>query len=133
MEMEGRMAMGQRRKRRLESNLKREISRIVRWELELPRGKLLTVTDVDLTADFKQATVYVSHMVDEPDVRRETLKRLRREEKTVRAGITRALPLKHIPEMRFREDDSIKKAAEINDIARQLRREREQRHQQDDA
>ncbi len=124
--------MGERRKRRLESNLKREISRIVRWELDLPQGKLLTVTDVDLTADFKQATVHVSHMVDEPEVRRETLKRLRREEKTVRAGITRALPLKHIPELRFREDDSIKKAAEINDIARRLRQEREQRHERDD-
>lgn len=124
--------MGQRRKRRMESTLKREISRIVRWDLDLPQGKLLTVTDVELTPDFKQATVYVSHMIDRDETRRETLKQLRREEKTVRAGITKSLPLKHIPELRFREDDSIKKAAEINDIARQLRQERERRNRQRD-
>lgn len=117
--------MGKRRKIRLEKNLKRIISDIIRHELELPDVDLLSVTDVELTPDMQKATVYVSHIKAEKTD--PTMKRLRRKEKTIRSVLTPKVDMKNIPELRFREDKSIKEAAKINDIVQDLQKEREQR------
>ena len=120
--------MSDYRQRQLQEHLKRELSRIIRRELKLPGMDLISVTHVDVTPDLKQATVYVSHIKKNEDLREQCIKRLRRREKDIRAALTRALSTKSIPQLRFREDTSIKDAARITDILRDLKKEREDRN-----
>lgn len=124
--------MSERRKRRLEKQLKETISNIVRNKLKNDSLKLLSITRVELTSDFKMGTVYVSHIRKDEEVREQTIKFLRRKEKKIRAIVTRSLPLKIIPEFRFREDTSLKEAARVNEIMKELQEERESRHSAED-
>lgn len=122
--------MSERRRRRMEKNVKRVISDIIRHDLEIEGSDLLSVTSVELTPDLQQATVYVSHIEDREEKTEAVLKRLKRQEKTIRSSLAQELPLKHIPELRFREDESIKRAAELNQIMQDLQKERESRNRE---
>ncbi|MGM0380954.1 MAG: 30S ribosome-binding factor RbfA [bacterium] len=124
--------MSQRRKRRLEKQLKQTISSIIRDKLKNKSLKLLSVTRVELTPDFKMGTVYVSHISKDKEVREQAIKFLRRKEKKIRAKVTRALSIKVIPEFRFREDTSLKEAARVNNIMKELEEEREKRRREED-
>lgn len=119
--------MSRKRQRQLQVHLKRELSRIIRRELEIPGMELVSITHTEVTPDLREATVYVSHIKDDEMLRTKALKTLKRREKEIRAALTRALSTKTIPALRFREDTSIKDAARITDIIRDLRAEREER------
>lgn len=122
--------MSNRRQRRMEKNVKRVLSDIIRHDLEIEGADLLSITNVDMTPDLQKATVHVSHIEDSEEKRKAVLKRLRRQEKSIRSSLANELPLKHIPDLRFREDESIKRAAKLNDIMQQLREEREDRNRE---
>jgi ribosome-binding factor A len=124
--------MSSRRQRQMEKNLKRVISDIVRHNLEIEGSDLLSVTGIDITPDLQKATVYVSHIEDDEAKRDAVIKRLRRQERSIRQALANELPLKHIPDLRFREDESIKRAARLNNIMQELREEREQRDRERD-
>lgn len=119
--------MSNRRIRALEKQLKRLISKIMRDEIGDPDIKLLSVTRVELTPDLSMATVYVSHIADDREMTEKFIKRLRRDEKQLRAILTKKLSIKTIPRMRFREDTSIREAANISQIMEDLKKERERR------
>ncbi|MFB6344594.1 MAG: 30S ribosome-binding factor RbfA [bacterium] len=120
--------MSDRRKRRMEKNVKRVLSDIIRHDLEVSGADLLSVTNVEMTPDLQQATVFVSHIEDREEKTEAIMKRLRRQEKTIKSSLANELPLKHIPDLRFREDESIKRAAELNEIMQDLKKERESRN-----
>ena len=124
--------MSSRRQRQMEKNLKRVISDIIRHDLEIEGADLLSVTGIDITPDLQKATVYVSHIEDDEAKRDAVIKRLRRQERSIRQALANELPLKHIPDLRFREDESIKRAARLNNIMQELREEREQRNRERD-
>jgi ribosome-binding factor A len=124
--------MSSRRQRQMEKNLKRVISDIIRHNLEIEGSDLLSVTGIDITPDLQKATVYVSHIEDDEAKRDAVIKRLRRQERSIRQALANELPLKHIPDLRFREDESIKRAARLNNIMQELREEREQRDRERD-
>ncbi len=124
--------MSSRRQRQMEKNLKRVISDIIRHDLEIEGSDLLSVTNIDITPDLQKATVHVSHIEDDEAKRNAVIKRLRRKERSIRSVLADELPLKHIPDLRFREDESIKRAARLNNIMRELREEREQRNRERD-
>ncbi|MFW6192650.1 MAG: 30S ribosome-binding factor RbfA, partial [Gemmatimonadota bacterium] len=57
-----------RRLERLNQLLREELSRLVRRELDDPRVKMVTITDVDVSGDLRHATVFVRTLRDlEPD------------------------------------------------------------------
>jgi ribosome-binding factor A len=122
--------MSSRRQRQMEKNLKRVISDIIRHDLEIEGSDLLSVTGVDITPDLQKATVLVSHIEDRDEKQQAVLKRLRRQERSIRSSLANELPLKHIPDLRFRLDESIKRAAKLNDIMQELREEREDRNRE---
>lgn len=117
--------MASYRQRQMQKHLQRELSRLIRNEFTEPEFDMLSITHVEVTPDFREATVYVSHIEKDPEVREQTLKLLKRREKDLRAGLTRDLDLKHIPGLRFREDTSIKEAARVTEILHELEKERE--------
>jgi len=118
--------MSRYRQRQMQKHLQREIARLIREEFTEPEFDMLSVTHVEVTPDYREATVYVSHIDKDPELREEMIRLLKRREKEIRAGLTRDLDLKHIPGLRFREDTSIKEAARVTEILHELEKEREE-------
>jgi ribosome-binding factor A len=102
------------RKIRLGETLRAELSSVIRTELRDPRftAGLLSITDVDVSADLKYATVYVS-IYGEENVKQDMLKALKGAAGLLRAELGRTKAFKAVPELTFRYDDSIEKGVEL--------------------
>lgn len=107
--------MASRRMPRVNEQLKREITRVLRDEVKDPRIGFITLTDVDATRDLSLARVYVSVMGDE-DEKSETLEGLNAAAAFIRGELGRRLHMRRIPELEFRLDRSLERAMRVREI-----------------
>ena len=103
---------GKRRIKRVNNLLQEELARLIRFELKDPRVAEVTVTGVETTPDLKYATVYVRTLGGEEGVA-EAIRGLESAEGYLRKVLGRELRLRRIPELSFREDDSLEHAIRI--------------------
>lgn len=97
---------------RATSDIKRELSDLLR-ELKDPRvSKLLSIVKVDLSSDLSYATVYVS-AIEGYDKTVESVKGLKSAAGYIRRELGLRLKLRKTPELRFVADDSIEHSAHI--------------------
>lgn len=94
-----------RRTQRISEQLKGEIARILREEVTDPRVELVTLTRVDVAPDLSHAIVLWS-AIDEGAIAR-IEQGLASAASFVRRRLARELPLKRMPELRFRYDPSL--------------------------
>ena len=102
--------------------LKVEISDIVRREMKDPRLGFLTITDVSVTADMRQAQAFISVMGDESE-RKASLDALNRASGFIRGELGRRLRMKIIPEVEFHMDASIEEGARIFELLQQIKKD----------
>lgn len=81
---------------------------------------LVTVTGVESTRDLRSARVFVSYLGDE-EGRAHVLEALTHLVPRLRGHVGRALRLRVAPELHFRLDESVARAARIEDLLRQIR------------
>ena len=81
---------------------------------------LVTVTGVDLTRDLRRANIFVSVMGTESE-RAATLDGLASLAGHLRSHVTRALGLRVAPELYFKLDESVQRAARIEALLNQVR------------
>ena len=111
-----------RRPHRLGGQIQAEISEIIQRRLKDPRLGFVTVTRVRLTADLRIATVYVSVMGEPEEIEKNVLC-LQGASNYIRSLLGERLRVKHLPELRFRYDDSGVKGARIEELLKDLREE----------
>lgn len=108
-----------RRPERLAESLKEEIAEVVGFELDDPRLETVTVTDVSVSADLRDAKVYV--LVRGSDDEIETaLKTLRHASTFVRQQVAMNLDLRHAPHLHFVRDTAEENASRVGDILGEL-------------
>ena len=113
--------MSERRRARLNEQIKREISELVRSEVRDPRVGVPTVTAVDVTADLWLARVYVRPGPADPGAPvGEILEGLRAAAPFMRRALGRALTLRRVPELRFLPDRTVEEARRIEEILREV-------------
>ncbi len=95
------------RKQRLQDQLREVLSEIIRREMRDPRFSegLLTITEVEVTADYKSATVFVSVLGSE-EVKREKLNLLRHATGVLREELKRSKAFITVPSLTFKYDDA---------------------------
>ena len=81
---------------------------------------LVTVTGVDVTRDLRHARVHVSIMGTEAE-KKETMEGLASLAGHLRAKLSRTMRLRVAPELEFRYDPSIERAARIDSLLEQVR------------
>lgn len=109
-----------RRPERLAETLREEITEIVGYELEDPRLESVTVTDVRVSADLRDAKVYVTVQGDEKEIR-EAMKALHNAENYVRGQVAINLNVNHAPHIHFARDTVEEKAGRIEQILEELK------------
>ena len=96
-----------RRLDRVNGVLRQEISRVLATELRDPRiSVVVSVTEVDASADLRHARVYVSVLGDAEEKRR-TIRALKSAAGFVHRSLRGNLSLKSVPTLRFVLDESI--------------------------
>lgn len=100
------------RQQRLGELLKKEISDLVLREIKDPRIGFVSVTLVEVTADLRHASVYVSVLGSEKE-RQGTLAGLRSATGFIKRELGRRLRLKYIPDVTFKYDKSLEEGARI--------------------
>ncbi len=106
-----------KRSERVSDQIKREIADILMRKIKDPRIGFVTVTDVELADDLRNAKVFVSMLGADPAP---TLKGLESASAFIRAELGRRLRLKSIPELLFRYDDSAKRGAHIMELLNEV-------------
>ncbi len=120
------------RQQRVAGLLFEEMSIMLAGELADPRISLVTVTDVRVSKDLRNARIFVSHQ-DEEVPRRDVLKALRSATPFVRGQLAERLGLRVVPELIFTYDDTPEKVARVDEILRRIAAEREQNDSGPDA
>lgn len=117
------------RSERIGEQIREELSRLLRDELNDPRIGMLSVTRVEVAPDLSTAAVYWSPL--EVDADEEAVVRLRAGLESasgfLRRRLAAELSLRRTPELLFRHDRSIARGAETLALLRELEREREER------
>jgi ribosome-binding factor A len=108
-----------RRPERIAEQLRAEITEIVGYELEDPRLISVTVTDVRVSDNKRDAKVYVTVEGDEDEIR-EAMKALHHAEKFVRQQVALNLNIHHAPHIHFVRDTVEEKAGRIDRILEEL-------------
>jgi ribosome-binding factor A len=117
------MAHDTRRPDRVAEAIREEVAMFLNESVKDPRiVGLVTVTGVDVTRDLRHAKVYVSIMGSEQE-RAATFEGLASLAGHLRAVIGRKLRLRLAPEIDFRNDESIARAARIEALLSQIKRE----------
>lgn len=106
---------------RINGEVRKEMSRIIREELKDPRiPEMTSVTDVEVTGDLKFAKIYISVLGNESD-KQDAMEGLRSANSFIRSQLAKNVNLRNTPELTFVLDESIeygakmsKKIAELN-------------------
>ncbi|MFN3484787.1 MAG: 30S ribosome-binding factor RbfA [Planctomycetota bacterium] len=114
------------RKDRLQSEIVKEASQILLFELKDPRRGFVTVTRAKVSDDYRSAKIFVSVM-GTPKQKKLTMSGLRHAEGFVQAELARRIKMRVFPEIRFELDESIDKAFRIAEIFDKIEQERARR------
>jgi len=105
---------------RINEALKRELNTIINNEIKNPDiPVMLTVTEVEMTNDYKFAKVYIS--VNVSDKRKEkTLLALRKSKGFIRSEIAKRINLRKTPEFTFHIDKAMEEGQKITDLLNKI-------------
>ncbi|HLS20371.1 MAG TPA: 30S ribosome-binding factor RbfA [Bacillota bacterium] len=106
------------RANRVAEEIKKEMGEIITRKLKDPRIGFVTVTDVEVTGDLQQATIYIS-VLDE-DKKDSTLVGLAKANGFIRSEIGKRIQLRKTPEITFEFDDTLERGSRIEQILRDL-------------
>lgn len=115
------------RQQRVAELLFQELSVLIANELADPRLSLAQVTQVNVSRDLRNVSVYVSHD-DETVSKRELLQGLRNATPYLRRQIADRTTLRMVPELSFHYDDTPERAARVDALLRQIADERAASH-----
>ena len=111
--------MANRRTERLNEQLRREISDILRRDVRDPRVGLPTVTRVEVTPDLWMARVFVR--VGGTDAERTSaLEGLEAAAAFVRRDLSGRIKVRRVPELRFELDRTLEHATRIEELLREV-------------
>lgn len=104
-----------RRPERLAEVLREEVTEIVGYELKDPRLQAVTVTDVRVSENMRDAKIYVVVQGDEKKIR-DVLRALQNAATFVRQQVALNLDLRHAPHLNFIRDTVEENAARVEEL-----------------
>ena len=108
------------RSNRVGEQMKKELSDIISRKLKDPRLGFVTVTDVEVTGDLQQATVYISVLGNDAE-KEQTLLGLSKSKGFIRSEIGQRIRLRKTPELSFEFDTSVAYGNRIDTLLREIK------------
>jgi ribosome-binding factor A len=106
-----------------------ELSVLINRQIKDPRVPFVTVTEVQMTRDAKQATVMVSVLnMDQthadPQLIEDCLNALRDSKGYLKRELGNIMQLRFIPDLIFKEDKGLENTLRVHEILKQLSKEK---------
>ena len=120
------------RARRVEEQLKRLLSELVRREIKDPRIGLITITSAEVTRDLTHAKIYFTPFAGVGDAKA-ALEALRHAAGFLRIQVRNQMRLRVAPELDFHIDDSIERGARLTTLIHDAVESDRSRHVEPDA
>ena len=115
-----------KRVKRVEELVQRVISEKLITEVDLPMIERVTVTNVDMSADLKNAKVYFSIIATSEDEKDTIFKTILDRKKEIRFILGREVDLRFVPALDFRIDDTAERAARIERLINKIHEEKKE-------
>ena len=107
---------------RVAEQMKKELGEIISQKVKDPRIGFVTVTDVEVTGDLQNATIYISVLGNDSE-KEGTLKGLDKAKGFIRSEIGKRIRLRVVPEIEFEFDESIAYGNRIETLLTQVNNE----------
>lgn len=107
------------RNARLADQIRKDLAGLVQREIDISRGGLITLTDVELSVDYAHAKVYFTVMGAEPDVAAALLN-----EKAgwLHSLLFKLLHIHTVPTLRFFHDDQLSRGLALSRLIDEVNR-----------
>ena len=116
---------------RINGEVKRELSNIIRGEIKDPRiNPMTSVVEVEVAPDLKTAKAYISVLGDEQS-QKDTLAGLKSAEGYIRRALARTINLRNTPEIRFVMDQSIEYGVNMSKLIDDVNRKEHEGEEND--
>jgi ribosome-binding factor A len=96
---------------RVRELMKRELSNVVQRDYDF-KDVLVTINEVDVTPDLRQAHVFVGMLGDER-AGRKALEKLKRDAGQLQVKLSKRVVLRYTPRLNFKLDDSIERGVKL--------------------
>lgn len=111
--------MSSRRQKQINQTIRRELSDLLARQVGDPRiDGIISITEVDISADLKQAKVYISVMGDEQQ-KAEVFEGLDSASDFLRHELGSRIRIRYIPRLIFKRDDTLEKAEHLLQLINQ--------------
>lgn len=112
--------MNKNRINRINDEILRETSLIIRGEIKDPRlPEVVSVTKVDTTNDLSYSTIYISVLGDDEE-KQNALDALQSANGFIRTQIAKRINLRVTPELKFVIDETQEKAARMDELFKEV-------------
>ncbi|MBN6206638.1 30S ribosome-binding factor RbfA [Ralstonia pickettii] len=111
--------MAELRANRVAEQMKKELGEILTTKIKDPRVGFVTVTDVEVTGDLQQATIYISVLGTDKE-KQDSLLGLTKAKGFIRSEIGKRIRLRKTPEITFEFDEALEYGNRIESIIRDL-------------
>jgi ribosome-binding factor A len=113
-----------KRSARVGDQMKQEIADILMRKIKDPRIGFVTVTDVDLSDDLKNAKVFISIYGGDKEA---TFKGLKSATAFIRSELGKRMRMRCVPELLFRFDSTVEQGAHIMELLREIDEKQEKK------
>jgi ribosome-binding factor A len=100
------------RQKRIADQIQKDLSALIRLRLKDPRVGMLTVTWVEVAADYAHAKVFISSLLGEQSLT-QSLEGLREAAGFLRRELGKGLKLRTVPQLHFAADESIERGVRM--------------------
>src|SRR5699024_3749703 len=108
---------------RVAQEILKEVNDILLNTVRDPRVNGITITDVDLTGDLQQATIFYSTLETDEEIKKETQTGLDKATGLIRKELGGRLTTYHTPELEFKRDESVEYGNRIDELLNELKNE----------
>lgn len=102
------------RSERVAQTITRQLAMILRNQVKDQRVSSLTVTDVEVTKDLRQAKIFVTSMFEDDIDVKDTMEALNRANGFLRRALAAVIDMRHCPNLIFSYDNSISEGARMS-------------------
>lgn len=109
------------RDRRVAQEILKEVNDILHKKVRDPRVEGATITEVDVTGDLQQATIYYSTLDDNSETFDEVQKGFEKASGLIRKELGHRLSIYKTPELFFQRDESVAYGNRIDELLREMK------------
>jgi ribosome-binding factor A len=106
------------RKDRVAEQIRRELADLIRSELKDPRVGMISITDVEVTADYAHAKVFFSTLAGSEQVA-EVMTGLQKASGFLRRELGKRISIHMTPQLHFVFDQSLERGADLSQLIQQ--------------